>query len=180
MEKGKIIKIKSLLKDFEGYNLVYYEVSFEYNDDGDVTPELIDNVALTMTFRAKFYNEDSDALSIVDNIKDSIKSYLENLDQLDDVHFPNITTMIETEFAEYLIYFEFVSFNIYDAINQHIVSVEDMEMLSMVPEFLRLLILPPSMNIPYCPPVIVPLSLFSIVPYIGFLLSTAATTIPAE
>ena len=107
------------------------------DDDGDVTPELIDNVALTMTFRAKFYNEDSDALSIVDNIKDSIKSYLENLDQLDDVHFPNITTMIETEFAEYLIYFEFVSFNIYDAINQHIVSVEDMEMLSMVPEFLH-------------------------------------------
>ena len=107
------------------------------DDDGDVTPELIDNVALTMTFRAKFYNEDSDALSIVDNIKDSIKDYLENLDQLDDIHFPNITTMIETEFAEYLIYFEFVSFNVYDAINQHIVSVEDMEMLSMVPEFLH-------------------------------------------
>lgn len=107
------------------------------DDDGDVTPELIDNVALTMTFRAKFYNEDSDALSIIDNIKDSIKDYLEKLDQLDDIHFPNITTMIETEFAEYLIYFEFVSFNIYDAINQHIVSVEDMEMLSMVPEFLH-------------------------------------------
>lgn len=107
------------------------------DDDGDVTPELIDNVALTMTFRAKFYNEDSDALSIIDEIKDSIKDYLENLDQLDDIHFPNITTMIETKFAEYLIYFEFVSFNIYDAINQHIVSVEDMEMLSMVPEFLH-------------------------------------------
>lgn len=106
------------------------------DDDGDVT-ELIDNVALTMTFRAKFYNEDSDAWSIKDNIKDAIKDYLENLDQLDDVHFPNITTMIETKFAEYLIYFEFVSFNIYDAVNQHIVSVEDMEMLSMVPEFLH-------------------------------------------
>ena len=37
----------------------------------------------------------------------------------------------------YLIYFEFVSFNVYDAINQHIVSVEAMEMLSMVPEFLH-------------------------------------------
>ena len=107
------------------------------DDDGDVTSELIDNVALTMTFRAKFYNEDSDAWSIKDNIKDAIKDYLENLDQLDDIHFPNITTMIETEFAEYLIYFEFVSFNIYPATYQHIVSVEDMEMLSMVPEFLH-------------------------------------------
>ena len=107
------------------------------DDDGEATPELIDNVALTMTFRAKFYNEDSDALTIIDNIKDSIKNYLEKLDQLDDVHFPNITTMIETEFSEYLIYFEFVSFNIYNATNQHIISIEDMEMLSMVPEFLH-------------------------------------------
>jgi hypothetical protein len=107
------------------------------DDDGDVTSEYIDNVALTMTFRAKFYNEDSDAWSLKDNIKDTIKDYLEDLDQLDDIHFPNITTMIETEYAEYLIYFEYVSFNIYDAVNQHIVSVEDMEMLSMVPEFLH-------------------------------------------
>ena len=90
-----------------------------------------------MTFRAKFYNEDSDAACIITNIKDSIKGYLEKLDQLDDIHFPNITTMIESEFAEYLIYFEFVSFNIYDAINQHIISTENMEMLSMVPEFLH-------------------------------------------
>lgn len=106
------------------------------NDDGEVT-DLIDNVALTMTFRAKFYNEDSDADSIVDEIKNAIKDYLENLDELDDIHFPNITTMVETKFAEYLIYFEFVSFNIYDATTQHIISVEDMEMLSMVPEFLH-------------------------------------------
>ena len=106
------------------------------DDDGDVT-DLIDNVALTMTFRAKFYNEDSDAESIIVKIKDSIKDYLENLDQLDDIHFPNITTKIETEFAEYLIYFEFVSFNVYDATTQHIITVENMEMLSMVPEFLH-------------------------------------------
>lgn len=111
------------------------------DDDGDIISEqdggLINNVALTMTFRAKFYNEDADALSIVDKIKDSIKEYLEKLDSLDDIHFPNVTTMIETEYAEYLIYFEFVSFNIYDATTQHVITVEDMEMLSMVPEFLH-------------------------------------------
>lgn len=106
------------------------------DDDGDVT-DLIDNVALTMTFRAKFYNEDSDAASIIGLIENKIKDYLEDLDQLDDIHFPNVTTLIETEFAEYLIYFEFVSFNVYDATTQHIITVEDMEMLSMVPEFLH-------------------------------------------
>lgn len=107
------------------------------DDDGDILPEKIDNVALTMTFRAKFYNEDSDAASMIDPIKNTIKDYLEKLDQLDDVHFPNITTLVETEYAEYLIYFEFVSFNIYDARNQHIITNEDMEMLAMVPEFLH-------------------------------------------
>ena len=106
------------------------------DDDGDVT-DLIDNVALTMTFRAKFYNEDSDAASMIDPISNTIKDYLENLDQLDDIHFPNITTLIESEYSEYLIYFEFVSFNIYDANTQHIITNEDMEMLSMVPEFLH-------------------------------------------
>lgn len=112
------------------------------DDDGDIISEqdggLINNVALTVTFRAKFYNEDADALSIVDKIKDSIKEYLEKLDSLDDIHFPNITTMIETEYSEYLIYFEFVSFNIYDATTQHVITVEDMEMLSVVPEFLHI------------------------------------------
>lgn len=106
------------------------------DDDGDVT-ELIDNVALTMTFRAKFYNEDTDAASMIDPIKNTIKDYLENLDELDDIHFPNITTLIESEYSEYLIYFEFVSFNIYDANTQHIITNENMEMLSMVPEFLH-------------------------------------------
>ena len=106
------------------------------DDDGDIT-DLIDNVALTMTFKAKFYNEDSDAASIIDPIVNTIKDYLENLDELDDIHFPNITTLIESEYSEYLIYFEFVSFNIYDATNQHIITNEDMEMLSSVPEFLH-------------------------------------------
>ena len=106
------------------------------DDDGDVT-DLIDNVALTMTFRAKFYNEDSDAASMIDPIKNTIKEYLEKLDQLDDIHFPNITTLVESEYSEYLIYFEFVSFNVYDATNQHIITVENLEMLSMVPEFLH-------------------------------------------
>ena len=110
---------------------------YHLTDDDGAVGELIDNVALTMTFRAKFYNESNDAAGIKDEIVDAIKEYLEQLDELDDIHFPNITTMIETKFSEYLIYFEFVSFNIYDALSQHVVCIEDMEMLSMVPEFLH-------------------------------------------
>ena len=31
---NEIVKIKSLLKNFEGYNIVNYEVSFDYSEDG--------------------------------------------------------------------------------------------------------------------------------------------------
>lgn len=143
--KKKITYVKDAISPLEStFGLDYkffntYGPSNMYHltdDDGDVG-ELIDNVALTMTFRAKFYSEDTDTVNIKSEIMDAIKDYLENLDELDDIHFPNITTMIETEFSEYLIYFEFVSFNTYDALSQHIVCVEDMEMLSMVPEFLH-------------------------------------------
>lgn len=37
----EIIKIKSLLKDFDGYSLVHYEVSFEYNDAGYIYKMII-------------------------------------------------------------------------------------------------------------------------------------------
>lgn len=107
------------------------------NSDGDTTKETIDNVALTMSFRVKFYTEDSETSNTIIAIKNRIKEYLEKLDQLDDIHFPNITTMIESEFSDRVIYFEFISFNVYDATTQHIISTENMEMLSMVPEFLH-------------------------------------------
>ena len=123
--------------DFKFFNT--YGPSNMYHitdDDGDVT-DLVDDVALTVTFRTKFYNND-DAPQITQQIKDYIKTYLEKLDSLDDIHFPNITTEIEKEFGEFIIYFEFVSFNIYDANHQHIITNENMEMLTVVPEFLHI------------------------------------------
>ena len=105
------------------------------NNNGEVD-ELIDNVALTVSFRAKLYNEDTDQESIIPLIKDNIKTYLEDIENLDDIHFPNITTQIETDYSEHLIYFEFLRFNSYTAGDQHIITDENMEMLTVVPEFL--------------------------------------------
>lgn len=106
------------------------------NSDGEVS-DLINNVALTMTFRTKFYNEDSDKETIIPLIKDDIKNYIEDLEDLDDIHFPNLTTEIESKYKEYIIYFEYVAFNVYDANYQHIITNENMEMLTVVPEFLN-------------------------------------------
>lgn len=122
--------------DFKFFN-TYGPSNMYYitNTDGMVD-SLIDNVALSINFRVKLYNESSDQETIVPLIKDDIKTYLENLESLDDIHFPNLTTEIETKYSEHIIYFEFVGFNIYDANNQHIITNENMEMLTVVPEFL--------------------------------------------
>ena len=41
-DSNKIKKIKSSLKDFKGYKIVYYEVSFEYNDSGYINKMIIE------------------------------------------------------------------------------------------------------------------------------------------
>ena len=100
---------------------------------------LIENVSLKLRFRTKFYNEDSDKNTIVPLIVNDIKEYIEKLDSLDDIHFPNITTMIENNYSEYIIYFEFLNCNSdIDATNQHIITDENLEMLKVVPEFLNI------------------------------------------
>lgn len=124
--------------DFKFFNTygpsnMYHITNYE---DGIIS-SLIDNVALTLTFRAKFYNEKTDKESIIPLIKDDIKNYIEKLDSLEDIHFPNLTTEIETKYGEYLIYFEYMEFNSYDANHQHIITNENMETLTVVPEFLN-------------------------------------------
>lgn len=124
--------------DFKFFNTYGPSRMYHITNETDGTiSNLIDNVALNLTFRAKFYNENSDKDSIIPLIKDDIKNYIEELEDLNDIHFPNLTTEIETKYSEYLIFFEYVEFNIYDANYQHIITDENMEMLTVVPEFLN-------------------------------------------
>ncbi len=122
--------------DFKFFNTYGPSNMYHITDQDGEMGELIDSVSLKLNFRAKFYNENQDQDSVIPQIKDDIKAYIEQLDKLEDIHFPNLTTEIETKYSEYLIYFEFLGFNVYDANNQHIVTKEDMELLTTVPEFL--------------------------------------------
>ena len=123
--------------DFKFFNTYGPSNMYYITDRNGTAKENIDNVSLVLDFRAKFYNESSDADTIIPLIKDRIKQSIEQLDKLEDIHFPNITTDIESEFKEYLIYFEFVGFNQYDANYQHILNTENLDMLTVVPEFLN-------------------------------------------
>lgn len=122
--------------DFKFFNTYGPSNMYHITDlEGNIS-DLIDNVSLTMTFRTKFYNENSDRDSILPLIKNDIKAYIEDLEDLSDLHFPNLTTEIESKYSDYIIYFEFMSFNSYDANHQHIITNENMELLTVVPEFL--------------------------------------------
>lgn len=123
--------------DYKLFNTYGPSKMYYITKGGVKSEETIDNVAITMTFRTQFYNEDNDAATILPQIKDTIKQYMENIEELNDLHFPNLTTMIETTYSQYILFFEYVSFNIYDATMQHIITDEDMERLSIVPEFLN-------------------------------------------
>jgi hypothetical protein len=115
-----------------GPSRIYYTTNKGLKGD-----EPIDNVSLSITFRTKFYNEDNDKTSIIPQIKDKIKEYIEDITELNNLHFPNLTTEIESKFSQYIMYFEYVGFNIYDANKQHIITDANMESLATVPEFLN-------------------------------------------
>lgn len=143
--KRKILYVKNAIAplectfglDFKLFNTYGPSNMYYLTDKDGEAEQLIDNVALVLNFRAKFYNENTDKDSIIPLIIDKIKEYIEQLDKLEDIHFPNITTDIESEFSDYLIYFEYTGFNLYDANYQHILTTENMEMLTVVPEFLN-------------------------------------------
>lgn len=123
--------------DYKFFN-TYGPSNMYYTTEGGIkSEEAIDNVALSLTFRTKFYNEDNDAATIIPQIKDTIKTYIENIEELNDIHFPNLTTEIESKFSQYIVFFEYVGFNKYNATMQHIITDENMELLNIVPEFLN-------------------------------------------
>ncbi len=136
--KNAIIPLETTFGlDFKFFNTygpsnMYYKTNIDGNAD-----EAIDNVGLTLTFRIKFYNE-ADKDSVIPLIKDDIKTSIEKMDKLDDIHFPNIVSEIKTKYSDYLVFFEFLEFNSYNTNNQHIITNENMDMLTKVPEFLNI------------------------------------------
>lgn len=98
--------------------------------------ELIDKVNLTMTFDMKLYS--SSDKSIVDYIIRDIKEYMEQMDDINDLHMPNLITQITNTYREQLVYFEFVDLNGYGPGEQHIIKDETYETSSKVPEFLNI------------------------------------------
>lgn len=98
--------------------------------------EFIDRVDLSFYFRIKLVQSNDSYTK--DNIIQEIKEYIEDLDDLGDLHIPNLVTQITTNYKEQVSYFEYLGFNDYGPEIQHLYKLDDSEIpIHVCPEFLN-------------------------------------------
>ena len=86
--------------------------------------------------RFKLSLKDSSDITTKDDITQSIKEYIENLNEIGDLHIPNLITDIINEQKDRIYFIEFVGFNTFNTDDQHIIKVDD-ENPFTVPEFIN-------------------------------------------
>lgn len=95
----------------------------------------INRVNMSLEFEAKLYSE-SDKY-ILDLIIDDIKSSIEDINEINELHFANLVTEIKNKYSDQLYYFEFLGFNNYGPGQQYIKGTTE-ELMNDTPEFLNI------------------------------------------
>lgn len=95
----------------------------------------IDNVALTMKFALEAQSSADKYIS--DDIVLDIKEYIEDINTINELHVPNIITLITNNYREQLVYFEFLDVNGYGSVCQHLYLDEQIS-ADICPEFLNI------------------------------------------
>ncbi len=129
--------------DFKHFNTygpsnIFYIIR-DTNSDNilDEKREFIDRVNVSAKFRIKLRNS-NDTYTKTQIIK-YIKDYMEDLNELDEIHFPDLVTQINTTYSESLVYFEFLGINDYGPGVQHLYKLADSEIpIHVCPEFINI------------------------------------------
>jgi len=95
----------------------------------------INNVAVKFKFALEA--ETSADKNIGGNIIYDIKNYVETINEINEIHVPNIITLITNNFREQIKYFEFLDVNGYGAACQHL-YLDDTEDVDTCPEFINI------------------------------------------
>ena len=117
--------------DFKFYNTYGYSYTYTCGDTQDT---LIGHIDISLKFRAKLINS-SDSTTKSSLIA-YIKSYIEDLDETDDLDFPNLIHDAQDKFSDTLSWLEFISYNGNTRPLQHI-SLLDADDPATVPEFIN-------------------------------------------
>lgn len=122
----------NFLIDFKLFNT--YGESSLYSID-KAGKQLVDRVHLTLNFEVKLL-ETSDN-NTKDYIIQDIKKMIEDLNDMESLHIPNLITTITNTYRNSIKYIEFLGFNDYGPGEQHLYKHES-EDISSVPEFLTI------------------------------------------
>lgn len=129
--------------DFKFFNTYGPSKFFTWNNEADD----VDRVNITLFFKLKLkpnYNS-----NIVEDIRKDIKNYVEDINNIQSLHIPNLISYITNSYKDSIEYFEFVSINGKDPSYQHIYAMDPPDGI-MVPEFININTLPnelPDINI---------------------------------
>ena len=107
-----------LLEDSFGIDYKFYNTygpARTYNINNETH---IDRINLSLKFEIKFIS-DSEKV-ILDNITADIKDYIEDLNNITDLHIPNLITYIINLYRDHIVYIKFVKLNNYDSLYQSI------------------------------------------------------------
>lgn len=119
--------------DFKFFNT--YGPSTLYNIDNETN---LNRVNMSLTFELKFV--DVMDKYIADEIMEDIKKYIEDINNITDIHMPNLVTYITTKYRTQLVYFKFLDLNGYGPVKQSIYQTDETlrDVNSVyIPEFLN-------------------------------------------
>ena len=118
--------------DFKFFNT--YGPSLTYVTDIDSNTS-IGHVDISINFKLKVKN--SSDVYPKDDVIAFIKSYIENLENIGDLHIPNLITDVTNNFSSRIVYIEYINFNDFGLGVQHIVTREASD-IKTIPEFLNI------------------------------------------
>ena len=97
--------------------------------------DYLNKTNLNLTFRLKLKtNYDT---NIINDIISDIKDYVEDINEINSLHMPNLISEITSKYEESIVFFEFVDVNGYGPGIQHIECI-DMPDEVITPEFLNI------------------------------------------
>lgn len=117
--------------DLKYFNTYGPSRTFRIGYDG----KLLDKVNLILKFRLKLYTGADKYTK--DHMVREIKTYVENINNINSIHMSNLITDISNKFKNDIEFLEFVGINDYDSSNQYISKYET-GILEDVPEFLNI------------------------------------------
>lgn len=102
---------------------------------GDAAQTPIGNIDITIKFRLSI--KSTTDIYTKDDVLSFIKKYIEDINDIGNLHIPNLITKISNEFADRINYIEYMSFNDFWLGVQHIIK-KDTLYLDTVPEILNI------------------------------------------